>query len=51
LALLLTERDVRAVLPMPDLASGMEDALTTYSAGLVLERATAERRGQIIDLS
>jgi len=31
--LLLTERDVRAVLTMPDLIAAMEGALTAYSAG------------------
>ena len=34
-ALLLTERDVRAVLPMPDLIQAMEGALTQFSAGAV----------------
>lgn len=34
-ALLLTERDVRAVLPMPDLISAMEGALAQFSAGAV----------------
>ena len=34
-ALLLTERDVRAVLPMPDLITAMESALTQFSAGAV----------------
>lgn len=34
-ALLLTERDVRAVLPMPDLIAAMEGALTQFSAGAV----------------
>jgi ornithine cyclodeaminase len=31
--LLLTERDIRAVLPMPDLIGAMEQALVAYSAG------------------
>lgn len=34
-ALLLTERDVRAVLPMPDLITAMEGALAAFSAGAV----------------
>jgi len=34
-ALLLTERDVRAVLPMPDLIAAMEGALAQFSAGAV----------------
>jgi ornithine cyclodeaminase len=34
-ALLLTERDVRAVLPMPDLITAMEGALAQFSAGAV----------------
>ncbi len=34
-ALLLTERDVRAVLPMPDLIEAMAGALATFSAGAV----------------
>jgi ornithine cyclodeaminase len=34
-ALLLTERDVRAVLPMPDLITAMEGALGQFSAGAV----------------
>jgi ornithine cyclodeaminase len=34
-ALLLTERDVRAVLPMPDLIASMEGALVQFSAGAV----------------
>ncbi|HEX5070001.1 MAG TPA: hypothetical protein VFV78_07265 [Vicinamibacterales bacterium] len=34
-ALLLTERDVRAVLPMPDLIAAMEGALDQFSAGAV----------------
>lgn len=34
-ALLLTERDVRKVLPMPDLIAAMEGALTQFSAGAV----------------
>ena len=33
--LLLTERDVRAVLPMPDLIAAMEGALAQFSAGAV----------------
>jgi ornithine cyclodeaminase len=33
--LLLTERDVRAVLPMPDLIAAMETALSQFSAGAV----------------
>ena len=33
--LLLTERDVRAVLPMPDLIAAMEGALSQFSAGAV----------------
>lgn len=35
--LLLTERDVRAVLPMPDLIDTMEKALAEYSAGRVVQ--------------
>jgi ornithine cyclodeaminase/alanine dehydrogenase-like protein (mu-crystallin family) len=35
--LLLTERDVRAVLPMPDLISAMERALAEYSAKRVVQ--------------
>ena len=34
-ALLLTERDVRAVLPMPDLITAMEGAVSQFSAGAV----------------
>jgi len=34
-ALLLTEQDVRAVLPMPDLIAAMEGALAQFSAGAV----------------
>jgi ornithine cyclodeaminase len=34
-ALLLNERDVRAVLPMPDLIAAMEGALSQFSAGTV----------------
>lgn len=34
-ALLLSERDVRAVLPMPDLIAAMEGALAQFSAGAV----------------
>jgi ornithine cyclodeaminase len=34
-ALLLTEQDVRAVLPMPDLITAMEGALAQFSAGAV----------------
>lgn len=34
-ALLLTERDVRALLPMPDLIQAMEGALAQFSAGAV----------------
>ena len=35
--LLLTERDVRAVLPMPDLITAMEGALAQFSAGRVVQ--------------
>jgi ornithine cyclodeaminase/alanine dehydrogenase-like protein (mu-crystallin family) len=35
--LLLTEREVRAVLPMPDLIGAMERALGAYSAGAVVQ--------------
>jgi alanine dehydrogenase len=35
--LLLTERDVRAVLPMPDLIEAMGGALSAYSAGRVVQ--------------
>jgi alanine dehydrogenase len=35
--LLLTERDVRAVLPMPDLITAMEQALAAYSGGQVVQ--------------
>lgn len=35
--LLLTERDVRAVLPMPDLIAAMERALAQFSAGRVIQ--------------
>jgi ornithine cyclodeaminase len=35
--LLLTESDVRAVLPMPDLIDAMEQALAAYSAGRVAQ--------------
>lgn len=35
--LLLTERDVRAVLPMADLITAMEQALAAYSSGHVLQ--------------
>jgi len=35
--LLLTERDVRAVLPMPDLIAAMEQALAAYSSGHVVQ--------------
>ena len=35
--LLLTERDVRAVLPMPDLIAAMEQALAAYSGGQVVQ--------------
>ena len=35
--LLLTERDVRAVLPMPDLITAMEQALAAYSSGRVVQ--------------
>ena len=34
-AILLTEKDVRAVLPMPDLIAAMEGALAQFSAGAV----------------
>jgi len=37
MALLLTEADVRAVLPMPDLIAAMELALSEYSAGRVAQ--------------
>jgi len=36
-AILLTEKDVRAVLPMPDLIVAMEDALAKFSAGAVTQ--------------
>lgn len=39
--LLLTERDVRAVLPMPDLIDMMERALAEYSAGRVVQPVRA----------
>ena len=35
--LILTERDVRAVLPMADLIAAMEDALREFSAGRVVQ--------------
>lgn len=35
MALLLSEKDVRAVLPMPDLISSMEGALAQFSSGAV----------------
>ena len=34
-ALLLTEQDVRRVLPMPDLIAAMEGAMAQFSAGAV----------------
>ena len=37
MALLLTEKDVRAVLPMPDLITAMEGALTQFSGGAVVQ--------------
>ena len=37
MALLLTEKDVRAVLPMPDLITAMEGALAQFSAGAVTQ--------------
>jgi alanine dehydrogenase len=36
-AVLLSEKDVRAVLPMPDLISAMEGALAQFSAGAVTQ--------------
>src|SRR5262245_25611919 len=35
--LLLTERDVRTVLPMPDLIAAMEQALAAFSSGRVVQ--------------
>src|SRR5215471_2013397 len=35
--LLLTETDVRAVLPMPELIAAMESALESFSAGAVVQ--------------
>lgn len=37
MALLLSEKDVRAVLPMPDLITSMEGALAQFSAGTVTQ--------------
>src|SRR4026209_1633437 len=37
MALLLSEKDVRAVLPMPDLIAAMEGALAQFSAGAVTQ--------------
>ena len=37
MALLLTEKDVRAVLPMPDLITAMEGALAQFSSGTVVQ--------------